>query len=139
MKYGFIKVAAGAPRVRVADCISNADALIELAKEASDKGVKLLVFPELSISGTTCGDLFLSSPLQNGAIEALKKYVRETKNLDMVSIVGLPVKARDALYNCAAVCKGGEILRFIPKTALTNAESRYFSTIDGEAELLFLH
>ena len=127
MKQGFIKVAAASPRLRVADCKYNVDNMIKLAKLASEKGVKLLVFPELAITGSTCGDLFFSEVLQNGAVDALKAYLAETADSDMVSVVGLPFRYRDALYNCAAVCQSGEVVRFVPKTNLTEKDSRYFT------------
>ena len=127
MKQGFIKVAAASPRLRVADCKYNVAEMIKLAKLASEKGVKLLVFPELAISGSTCGDLFFSTVLQNGAMAALDEYLEATKDTDMISVVGFPFRYRDALYNCAAVCQSGEILRFVPKTHLSNADTRYFA------------
>ncbi len=136
MQYGFIKVAAASPTVRVADCKFNLSEHIELARLASEKGVKILVFPELSLTSSTCGDLFFSSTLQDGAIDALTEYVNETKKMDIVSVVGLPLRVHGMLYNAAAVVNGGEILRFITKTNLTNAETRYFSTIGEETDCL---
>ena len=127
MKQGFIKVAAASPRLRVADCKYNVGEMIRLAKLSNEKGVKLLVFPELAISGSTCSDLFFSTVLQNGAVEALKEYLVATKDTDMISVVGLPLRHRDALYNCAAVCQSGEVLRFVTKTHLSESDSRYFT------------
>lgn len=137
MKQGFIKVAAASPRLRVADCKYNVAEMIKLAKLASEKGVKLLVFPELAITGSTCGDLFFSTVLQNGAIEALKVYLAETKDSDMISVVGLPFRYRDTLLNCAAVCQSGEIVRLVPKTHINEAEKRYFSSASEDIEGLF--
>ena len=132
MKQGFIKVAAAAPKLRVADCDFNANEMIALAKKADSLGAKLIVFPELSITASTCKDLFLSDCLLSGAIKALKKFANETRSLEAITVVGLPVKHRDSIYNCAAVCKGGEVLRFIPKATLSSEEKRYFSEPTAE-------
>ncbi len=127
MKNGFIKVAAASPKLRVADCAYNVEEHIKLANEAADRGVKLLVFPELSISASTCGDLFLTDTLQKEALKSIARFTKETKGLGMISIIGLPLRIKDSLYNCAAVCYGGHVLRFIIKSEPSDDETRYFS------------
>ena len=115
MKDGFVKVAAGTPRIRVADCGYNAGQIIALMKQAAERGVKVLALPELCVTGYTCGDLFLQDALLDGAEEALERILEETAELDMVTALGLPVRAEGKLYNCAAVIKGGQLLGLVPK------------------------
>ena len=128
MKHSFIKVAAATPSVRLADPLHNAAACARLADLAFAEGVKLLVFPELCITGATCGDLFTHGRLIEGAREALSAFAAETAGLDLVCVVGLPVSLGDKLYNCAAVVSGGAVLGLVPKTNLSPAERRVFST-----------
>ena len=128
MQHGFIKVAAATPALRLADTVYNAAACKELAITAAAEGVKLLVFPELCLTGATCGDLFAQQRLLTGAREALAVYAAETAAQDLVSVIGLPVALGDQLYNCAAVVSGGAVLGLVPKVRLTPAERRVFST-----------
>jgi len=116
MKDGFIRVCAATPAVRVADCEYNAGAVIALAKEAAEKGAQVVVFPELCLTGSTCGDLFLHKTLLNGAEKALSRVMEETEELDAVLAVGLPVRHGAALYDCAAVLHKGSLLGLVPKT-----------------------
>ena len=132
MKHGFIKVAAATPSVRVADPAHNAAACVTLAELAAAEGVKLLVFPELSLTGATCGDLYAHDRLVTGAREALQTFAAETAELDLVSVVGLPVALGDKLYDCAAVVCGGGVLGLVPKAHLTAAERRVFSAPPAE-------
>ncbi len=136
MKDGFIKIACATPDVRVADCDYNAEQIISLTKEAAANGAKLIAFPELSITGYTCGDLFFQKTLLDGAMNALKKILKETAELDIVVIAGLPWSYNGVLYNCAAVCSQGRILGMVPKTNITDHggayESKYFT--DGNRE-----
>lgn len=131
MKDGFIKIACATPALKVADCDYNSDKIIQLVKEAYEKGVKVICFPELSLTGYTCGDLFLQSALLNSAEENLLKIVSETAEMEIVSIVGLPFAYMNKLYNCAAVIYKGEILGIIPKTNIPNYsefyEARHFT------------
>ena len=127
MKYGFVKVAAATPAVRVADPAHNAAACAELAVTAAEAGVKLLVFPELCLTGATCGDLYSHDRLLRGAMTALQAYAEATAACDLVSVVGLPVAFADKIYNCAAVVSGGMVLGLVPKTHLTPAERRTFT------------
>ena len=136
MKHGFIKVAAGSPKIRVADPAYNVGEMIRIAKEAAKKEVKVLCFPELSITGYTCGDLFFSSALLDGAKNALATYVKETAELDLISFVGLPFEWNQKLYNCAAVICGGSVLGIVPKTNIPGygefSETRYFTPAPSE-------
>lgn len=118
MKDGFIKVAAAMPKIKIADTDYNAKACIALAERANDAGVKLLVFPELTLTGYSCGDLFNTETLLDGALTALREYVYGTAMLDMISIVGLPICFSDKVYNCAAVVSGGQLLGLVPKKNL---------------------
>ncbi len=120
MKDGFVKVAAGTPRIRVADCAYNAGEIIALMGQAAEQGVKVLVLPELGITGYTCGDLFLQDALLDGAEAALKRIIAETAGLDLLTAVGLPVRRGNKLYNCAAVLNRGRLLGVVPKSFIPN-------------------
>ena len=144
MKDGFVKVAAGTPKIRVADCANNGEQIITLMRQAVDRGVKVLTLPELCLTGYTCGDLFLQDTLLRGAEEALACVLTETAGLDLVAALGLPVRNPwdNKLYNCAAVIQKGEILALIPKTHIPNYgefyEARWFATgkdVDVTVEL----
>lgn len=130
MKHGFLKVACATPKIRVADCTYNVNEMIDIAKEANGKKVKVLVFPELCITAYTCADMFFSNVLLDGAHNALKRYINETKDFDMLSIVGLPMFYENKIYNCAAVVKSGELLGIVAKSNLPTYgefyEGRYF-------------
>lgn len=115
MKDGFIRVAAATPDIKVADCDYNADRIIELIKQAAAEDVSIVVFPELCITGYTCGDLFLQKVLLDGAKNALVKISKETADCDLLAFVGLPFELDGKLYNCAAALCNGKILAFIPK------------------------
>ena len=132
MKDGFVRIAAATPALRVADCAYNAEQTISLARRAADEGAAVVVFPELGLTGYTCGDLFLSQTLLEGAESALDHILEETDALNAVLLVGLPVRCGAALYNCAAVMTGGKLLGLIPKTYLPNYaefyEARHFSS-----------
>ena len=123
MKDGFIKVGACSPDIEVANTKKNAETIIKYVKEAEEKGVKLLCFPELCITGYTCGDLFLTETLLENAVSALSFIKQETKDTDAVFIVGLPVRVSGKIYNGAAVLHGGEIIGFVTKSKPTATES----------------
>ena len=125
MKDGFLRVASATPHIKVADCTGNAQKIIAMAKEASATGASLVVFPELCITGYTCGDLFLQRALLNSAEENLKVIINETKDLDCVILVGLPVRANSGLYNCAAVIYHGDLLGLVPKKYIPNYSEFY--------------
>ena len=103
MKDGFIKIACATPEVKVADCDYNTNRILKLIRKAAEKGVKIVCFPELCITGYTCGDLFLQDTLLESASRNLMRIAKETKDFDIVSIVGLPLSFHGKLYNCAAV------------------------------------
>ena len=134
MRDGFVKVAAGTPEIRVADCRYNAEQIFTLMREADKQGVRVLALPELCLTGYTCGDLFLQDTLLKGAEEGLATVLEATKNLDMLTALGLPVKNPwdGKLYNCAAVIHKGEILGLVPKTYVPNYgefyEGRWFTS-----------
>ena len=132
MKDGWIKVAAGTPQVRVADCAYNAEKTIDLVRQASGQGIKLLVLPELGLTGYTCADLFLQPTLLDGAQEALGRVLEATRELEVVFVAGLPVRTGGKLFNCAAVCQKGVILGLIPKEHVTAMERRYFAPAPAE-------
>lgn len=132
MKHGFIKVAAATPVVQVADPVSNAATCIALAAEAAEQGVKLILFPELCLTGATCGDLFMHEYLLTGAMDALLAYAEATSAYDLVSIVGLPVSYADRIYDCAAVVAAGQVLGFVPKIHLSAEERRTFTPAPRE-------
>ena len=137
MRDGFIKVAAGTPKIRVADCRYNAEQIFTMMREADKQGVKVLCLPELCLTGYTCGDLFLQDTLLCGAEEGLQTILEATRNLDMVTVLGLPVRCKwdNKLYNCAAVIQSGEILGLVPKTYLPTYgefyEERWFASGAG--------
>ena len=131
MKNGFFPIACATPPLRVADCTYNAEQIISLTREAAKNGSKLVVFPELCITGYTCGDLFLQQILLDGALQALRTILKETSNLSCICVVGLPIRHAGALYNCAAVCYQGSVLGIVPKQHLPNYgefyEQRHFT------------
>ena len=132
MKYGFVKVAAAVPAVRVADVTYNVQEIEKLIALADGEGVELLCFPELSLTGYTCQDLFQEQLLINKSEEGLLRLLDFTRQLDIVCVVGLPVQAGGLLLNCAAVIQGGSLLGVVPKTYLPNYgefyEKRWFAS-----------
>ena len=135
MKDGFIKAAAATPRIQVADCVSNTREIIEKAKEMSQAGARILVFPELSITGYTCGDLFWQERLLTSAKEQLLKAAAALKDVEGLIFIGLPLVFGGKLYNTAAVLNRGNILGIVPKIHLPNYgefyEARYFTSGRG--------
>ena len=132
MKDGFIKVAAATPPLRVADCAYNAAEIVRQAREAAETGAQLIAFPELCLTGYTCGDLFLQQTLLDGACAALDTVREQTAALNAAVVVGLPLARRGKLYNCAAVLSGGRIAGVVPKQHIPNYgefyEQRYFAS-----------
>ena len=130
MRDGFVKVAAGTPKIRVADCRYNAEQIFTLMREAANQGVRVLCLPELCLTGYTCGDLFLHDTLLDGAEDGLATILEATKNLDMLTALGMPVRYNGKLYNCAAVIHRGALLGLVPKTYLPSHgefyEKRWF-------------
>ena len=138
MKDGFIKVAAATPEIHVADCAFNADNILALCREANEKGVQAVCFPELCLTGYTCSDLFLHNILLDGAKQQLLRIAEETAEMDMLIVVGLPVRVGGTLYNCAAFLHKGTILGMIPKRNIPNYtefyELRHFTEADDDTE-----
>lgn len=125
MIHGFIKVAAITPEMRVADCDYNGDKIIEYMEACERKDVKIAVFPELAITGYTCGDLFLQERLLDEAMRTLKRIVETTEGLDLFAFVGLPVVVNGKVYNGAAAIKDGKLLGVIPKKNGPNYTEHY--------------
>ena len=120
MKDGFLKVAAATPRIRVADCAYNTARVLEQIDEAAEQGVSLCVFPELVLTGYTCGDLFLQEALLRAAEDSLGRILEQSARRPMVIALGLPVQVDNALYNCAAICYKGKLLGLVPKQNIPN-------------------
>lgn len=133
MKDGFVKVASAAPVIKVADCAYNARCVIDAMQKADKLGVKVLCFPELTLTGVTCGDLFLHSVILNGAKEALSEVIRASEGIDMLVFVGLPFAAGARLLSVAAVIWNGELLGLVPRE---NVSGTPFAAYDGEGELV---
>ena len=142
MKYGFVRVAAAVPQVKVADCRYNASQAEEMIFEADENNVQAIVFPELNITGYSCGDLFGQALLLEQAEIALMQLMNNTRQLDIISILGMPILVGGILYNTAVVIQKGKILGVVPKTYLPNYsefyEKRWFApatTLDGERKI----
>lgn len=131
MNDGFLRVAAATPAIRVADCEYNKNAVRDQMEECARRGVAVVTFPELCLTGYTCGDLFRDSTLLAGAEKALSELLSETAQMNLLALVGLPVVSGAELYNCAAVICRGELLGLVPKTNIPNYtefyEARHFS------------
>ena len=142
MKYGFVKAAAASPELRVADPSFNAQKIIATIKEQAKAGVEILVFPELSLCGYTCGDLLLQKTLLNGCLTALKEIALATEKIKMLVFVGLPFELEGAVYNCAAAVANGEVKGIVPKTNLPDYgefyEERWFSALPSDYECMFI-
>lgn len=140
MKNGYIKAAAATPKIVVADCDSNADIIINEIKKAAAVKAKIIVLPELCISGYECRDLFWQEYLIKGCAAALNKIAAETKDIDAIIFVGLPVEFNGKLFNCAAALNKGKILGFIPKKNLPNYnefyEARHFTPGTGHIQYI---
>src|SRR5262245_4775994 len=134
--HGFLRVAAACPEMRVADCPFNVDRTLDLLKQAEERGVNLVVFPECGLTGYTCNDLFHLQTLQRAAVAAIEHVAEEgAKVFRGVAIVGLPLALEGQLFNCAAVIHGGKLLGIIPKQYLPNYkefyDARYFCPADN--------
>ena len=120
MKHGFVSVACATPFMHLADCIENARESFELMRKADASGAKVLVLPELGLTGYTCGDLFYQDTLLQAALDGLSTVLEATKSLNIVTMLGLPIEKEGKLYNCAAVIQKGCILGVVPKTHMPN-------------------
>ena len=130
--FGFVRVAAAVPMLRVADCAYNVEQMKQMLDEAVEEGVEIICFPELSITGYTCADLFFTQQLQQSAMKALEQLCAYTRNLPIVVLAGAPLLADNNLYNCAFVMTDGEVLGVVPKINLPNTgefyEKRWFTS-----------
>lgn len=141
---GFIRVGAIVNKLALANPLKNADVIIKEIKKAERLGVSIVTTPELSFTGYTCGDLFLQEQLLDDSIKALEQVLNETKDIDIISILGMPLRHGNQLFNCAVVTTKGKILGVIPKTYIPNYqefyEARWFSSskelITEEIEIL---
>ncbi len=132
MKFGFIKIAAAVPTVKVGDCEFNLQQIESIIAQAEGKGVEIIVFPELSLTGYSCQDLFRQHLLLDAAEESVMMLLDFTRQLDIISIIGMPVIVGDLLLNCAVVIQKGQILGIVPKTVIPNYgefyEKRWFGS-----------
>lgn len=141
---GFIRVGAIVNKLALANPLKNTEVIIKEIKKAETLGVSIVTTPELSLTGYTCGDLFLQEQLLDDSIKALEQVLNETKDIDIISILGMPLRHDNQLFNCAAVITKGKILGVIPKTYIPNYqefyEARWFSSskelITEEIEIL---
>lgn len=140
MKHGFLKVAAATPKIRVADPAWNAQAVCNSLDECFEKKAKIIVLPELCLTGYTCNDLFLQERLLDSALDALRYVIAHTKGHDSLVFAGLPFEKGTQLYNVAAVIRDGKLLALIPKRHIPNYaefyEARHFA--EGKAEAVFV-
>ena len=140
MKDGFVSVACGTPPLRLADCDYNAEQTFTMMRSAEQAGAKVLVLPELGLTGYTCGDLFYQDALLRGAEQALATVLEATRNLEIVTAVGMPVRVNNKLYNCAVIIQKGSILGIVPKTHLPNYgefyEKRQFAPAPAEDDYI---
>ncbi len=132
--YGFVRVGAAVPNLKVADCTYNTEEILKSIVQAQSNHIKILTFPELCITAYTCGDLFFQSTLLDSAKKSLEKILSETKSIDMVITVGLPLALDNQIFNCAAILYKGNILGVVPKTYIPNYsefyEERWFAGAD---------
>ena len=130
--YNFIRVGSAIPKCKLADCIYNKDKIIRILQQACEKQIQVLVFPELSITTYTCGDLFFQSSLLSSAKSGLYDIVKASQNIDIFAVVGLPLSIDNQLFNCAVAIYKGTILGVVPKSCLPNYgefyEKRWFSS-----------
>lgn len=138
MNNSFITVAAAIPAVKVADCDYNIEQIIAQVTEAEEKGVEIIVFPELCVTGYTCQDLFRQSTLLENVELSVVRLLGHMRKMNVIAIIGVPVIVGDLLLNCAAVIQKGSILAMIPKTYLPNYnefyEKRWFASLQDLRE-----
>ena len=125
MKDGFIRVAAATPEIQVADCVYNREQIEQMMKDAYERDASLIVFPELCLTGYTCGDLFLQDLLLSQTLNALNELLEVSKECSILTVVGMPLEVCGKLYNVAVFFKEGRILGVIPKTFIPNYSEFY--------------
>ena len=119
-QYGYMRVAAAVPRVHIADARRNAEGALKIMQDAFNEGVEIVVMPELSLVGYTCGDMVLQKKLLSDSERALAWLMAETADIPTIGIVGLPVVFADRLYNCAAIFGQGQLWGIVPKSYIPN-------------------
>lgn len=131
-EFGYVRVGAVVPKLKVADVEYNTKEIIKQIQLSDEKDIEILSFPELAITGYTCNDLFLQDVLLDKTLEAIRKIKEETKNLDIISIIGAPIRAENQIFNCGVVINKGKILGIVPKTYIPNYsefyEKRWFAS-----------
>ena len=131
-EYGFIRVGAIVNKLVLASPMDNAKEIVKMLRKADKEGVSIVTTPELALTGYTCGDLFLQDDLLNKSEEALDFILKETNNLDIISIIGMPIRCNNQLINSAVVISKGNILGIVPKTYIPNCsefyEKRWFTS-----------
>ena len=123
--FGYLRVAAAAPKVELGDCMGNAGHIIEYIGKAAEAEAAIAVFPELSVTGYTCGDLFYQERLLKSAENAVRRIAAATAGTKTVAVIGLPVAYGDRLLNCAAVIHNGNIAGIVPKSHIPNYAEFY--------------
>ena len=124
--HGFLRVSAAVPEMRVADCRFNAGRIVSMLHQAEAGSVRVIVFPELALTGYTCADLFHHATLTNDALEGLRHVVEATRAaFTGIAVVGVPLVVDDQVFNCAAVLHGGTVLGVVPKSFLPNYKEFY--------------
>lgn len=140
MQHGFVKVAAATPRIKVANPDFNAQRALDMIKKCAEKKAKIIVLPELSLTGATCNDLFLQDLLVKESKNALQWLAEQTADVDALIFVGLPWKKGNKLYNVAAALNKGEVVALIPQSKVPNYGDRdgmrYFAPAPQEVELV---
>ena len=134
-KYGYIKVASALPSVRVADCEYNAERTVEMMRRAAERGVRVVVFPELGLTAASCGDLLRQPMLLAAAEQALERVAKASGELGIAAIVGLPIAVGERIFNCAAVVADGQVAGVVPKQHIPNfgewQQGRWFASGAG--------
>lgn len=130
--FGFIRVAAAVPKLKVADCIYNTDEILKMIEDAQKNNIKILAFPELCITAYTCADLFFQEVLLNSAKKSLEVILNKTQDIKMLIALGMPISIDNQLFNCAVIINSGKILGIVPKTYIPNygefSEERWFAS-----------
>ena len=125
--YGYLKLCAASPRIKLADPLANAEIIAAQAKDAAANGAGVILFPELCLTGCSCGDLFFSESLQEKTSLALSKLLADTAGVSSAIVLGLPLTLGGRLANCAAVLQNGKIMGIAPKSGIGPEERRWFA------------
>ena len=143
MNYGYITVASAIPQVRVADVDYNVEQIERFVVDADKRGVEILVFPELSVTGYSCQDLFAQQALLDRVEKKIADMLEATERCDVISVVGAPICIGGGVYNCAVVCQHGKVLGIVPKRFLPNYgefyEKRWFASSDDLTEPVWIN